>query len=316
MLDEARYDSSGAFTVDWSRLHESYRGLLKLEPDLYLCKIFQAVVAAQATRLDIRVDRSQIVFDWNTETQLQEQQGHLAIGLHLAATRADLKITLYSGSHSLLWPQKEFSRLDPRHEGTRLVVTSSRWRPLASLKWPEFAHFRARLGYQPLKLRINGSELAVGGAGTLATQARYLAEPVVGEVGLDLADGPDARLLEGDPSDRCVQYIHLNANVGVSNPYSMLTHYSEDVLVFVQDGLPVYRSNRWLGRVGMFMVVANNRLPTDASTLNLVEGTELAAALVQARQDAEGFLAELEERFSAEENPQLAAALRSRFLRP
>ena len=109
--------------------------------------------------------------------------------------------------------------------------------------------------------------------------------------------------------------MNLNANVGLSNPYSLRTHFSDDVLVFVQDGLPVYRTNQWLGQVGIFMAVADNRLPSDASTVSLVRGPELEAAIARARLDAEHFLFELEERFPGEVNPQLSAALRAvRFL--
>lgn len=322
MLEEPRFDSSGVFTVDWLKLRKNYQGLLKVEPDLYLCKIFQAAVAARATRLDIRTSRQHLVFHWNTHTSLLELQnqlltgqGHLATGLQLASTRPDLKITIHSGEHCLVWHRGQASLEKHRHEGTSLQISSSRWRPLVSLKWPEFAHFRARLGYHPLQMRINGRSIGVGNPGTLATHARFQAKPEAGAVGLNLVDTPAVYSFEGDKTGRCVQYINLNSNGGVSNPYSLQTHFSDDVLIFVQDGLPVYRSNNWLGKVGVFMAVADNRLPTDASTLNLVRGPELQAAIGRAREGAEQFLFELEERFPGEANPHLAAALRAiRFL--
>jgi len=217
---------------------------------------------------------------------------HLAQAQLLASTRADLKITL--------------------EDECSLKVTSSRWSlPLASLKWPEFLYWKARLGFHPGRLTINGQLVPVGQPGNLATHAQFSHDPEAGSVGLDLVETAAVYSFEGDADGRCVQYINLNANVGVSNPYSLHTHYSDDVLVVVSDGLPVYRTNQWLGNVGIFMVVANNQLPTDASTLTPVEGPELRQAIARARHDAEHFLLGLEERFPLDSNPQLAGALRA-----
>jgi hypothetical protein len=327
MLEEARYDSSGTFTVDGSRLRKTYQGLLKAEPDLVLCKIFQAAVASGPTRLNLRYTRGAIGFHWDGVLNLEALHQHLSQGgpagpdrhlvaaLMLASTRPDLTLELHSGGHTLTWRNTTSVLENQRGDGTSAVLTSSRWRPMAHLKWPEFAQFRARLGYQPVQTRINGLAVPVGHPGTLATHARFAAEPEKGSVGLNLVDTPAVYSFEGDSTGRCVQYINLNTNVGITHPYTSQTHFSDDVLVIVQDGLPVYRSTNWLGQVGVFMVVADNDLPTDASTLNLVEGPGLRAALDRARKDTEHFLLDLDSKFPSSSNPQLGAALRAlRFL--
>ncbi|MBS2038270.1 hypothetical protein JST97_25020 [bacterium] len=327
MLDEARFDSSGAFTVDGSKLRRTYQGLLKAEPDLVLCKLFQAAVASRPSRLDLRVSRSAIALHWDGVLDLESLHQRLINGgaggsernlgpaLRLAATRPDLALELHSGGRTLVWRDGRSSLEAQRRDGTCAILTSARWRPLAHLKWPEFARFRARLGYQPVQMTINGLTIPVGEPGTLATHARFSSQPSSGCVGLNLVDTPAVYSFDGDSTGRCVQYINLNANVGITHPYTMQTHFSNDVLVIVQDGLPVYRSNSWLGQVGVFMVVADNSLPNDASSLNLVEGPALRAALDRARKDTEHFLCELESRFPVCSNPQLAAAMRAlRFL--
>ena len=287
---DVQLHSSGVFTLDPEMLRKTYRNLLKATPDLYLCKLFQAAVSTKSQRFELEFTRRRLLLRWDRPIDKDNQ--HLAQAQLLASTRSDLKIT--------------------REDQCSMEVTSSRWSlPLASLKWPEFLYWKARLGFHPGHLSINGQLVPVGQPGNLATHAHFSKYPEAGAVGLDLTETAAVYSFEGDASGRCVQYINLNANVGVSNPYSLHTHYSDDVLVLVSDGLPVYRTNHWLGKVGIFMVVANNRLPTDASTLTLVEGPELQAAIEKARHDAEQFLLCLEERFPPDSNPQLAGALRA-----
>ena len=327
MLEEARFDSSGAFTLDASRLRKTYRSLLRAEPDLLLCKLFQTAVASGASRIHLRVSRSAISFHWDAALELTSAHRHLCgeplvpcdrhlgAALRLAEARPDLTLELHSGGHTLVWRQARSCLEDQRRDGTCAILTSSRWRPLAHLKWPEFSNFRARLGYQPVQTRINGVPVPVGHPGSLATHARFASQPQRGSVGLNLVDTPAVYSFDGDSTGRCVHYINLNTNPGMTHPYTLQTVFSNDVLVIVQDGLPVYRCNNWLGQVGVFMVVADNTLPNDASGFKLVEGAALKAAVDRARKDTEHFLLELDSRFPGPANPQLAAALRAlRFL--
>ena len=205
MPEEASYHSSGTFTVDTSKLRQTYQGLLKADPDLYLCKTFQAVVASGASRLDIRTNCQQIRLEWNVETSFQDLmqslptgRGHLALALQLAFTRPDLKVLLGSGDRSYNWYRGEVRQEQDRQSGTRLVFTSSRWRPFTSWQWPEWKAFRTRLGFQPLQIRLNGVALPVGEPGGLATQASFSKESPAGAVGLNLLDYPAIYSSQGD----------------------------------------------------------------------------------------------------------------------
>ena len=270
---------------------------------------------------------------------------HLASAILFLSTRPEVSVTVASGQSALVWERNQ-ARLTPgQTEGTSIRIISKRWLPNRSLPqlianfdlssprislfWPEFTRFRRRLGFHPGHVCVNGIPAPCGRAGNLASHVYLSPQPERAIVGLDLSEIPPLLSFElngeevpgATPSAQlaCRQYLNVNLNFGVSNPYTLQVDYGNDQLVIVSDGLAVYRSGTWLGKVGVVMVVGRSDLQTDASTLNLVQSPQLESAIAQARQDAEHYLFGLEDYLATlppSSNPnsmenQLAAALRS-----
>lgn len=343
-LQHARLDSSGVFTVDWKRLREVYGGVQRVLPDLYLCKLFQALVCAAPERIDFSVRGRALEirciggngFDADSLGGVQRylEQGaalgeeprcrHLASALLSTVTRADLSVSVQAGAR-LEWCATHATVHNEAQLETRIVVRKRSFltgipRMLADFHprwpfWPEFNSFRRRLGYHPVPVTINGVSVPCAVPGTLACHV-YLGDEA--RVGVDLSEAPPLTSFERDGEIvprpdvvRARQALNLNYNFGQTNPYLVQVSYGKDVLVIVSDGLPVYRTDKWLGQVGAVMVVGRSDLPTDATTLALVEGPELEAALRQAREDAELFLFSLEGQLGEAAENHLGAALRS-----
>ena len=136
------FDSSGAFTVDWSRARQAYRDLGRADPTAFLLKILQTGFSCRPPAVHIKADSRYLEITWEggrefRDTDLQLLVSHILTGqaftgprctrhlgraLLLLAGRDDLEISLETAAGGFsLSPRGILSR-STRRPGTRIRI--------------------------------------------------------------------------------------------------------------------------------------------------------------------------------------------------
>ncbi|MBT9588680.1 hypothetical protein IV102_35415 [bacterium] len=173
--DEAVYESSGNFTVDWKTALRKMRQNLLQQEDCLLY-IVQAAVASQATRLSVRSSATEIVIEHDGYFPSQQEVFGLPewsvlglgsvprqrLGLALAASLAPpgqgMSIEL-AGCLSLQFGPEGLRELQPIPSQTRLIipVNQSWWKKCIRATPNLLKRLRERARFAPLELEIDGN---------------------------------------------------------------------------------------------------------------------------------------------------------------
>ena len=200
---QGQLDSSGAFTLDWTRARQAYQGLAQADPSAFLLKLLQAAFASRPSSVTLHATVPTLELVWEgggelTPVQISALESylltgqalgkaettrafkHLARAFLLVAGRDDLCIDFQAPAGRLIVGPSGL-RKGPAQSGRsstsiRIAAVAGGERlaksspfgldlrsPLVSRAWPELGKVQGKLGCHSSPLFINGRQWPLDG---------------------------------------------------------------------------------------------------------------------------------------------------------